>query len=152
MLVSLGALLALGACERGESSPRTTGPVRIVTASPGDVAPLVATAVADAEKEHRRLLVYVGAVWCKPCEAFHDAAVRGDLDTALPGLTLLAFDSDVDNDRLVAAGYESRLIPLFVVPGPDGRATKRATSGARTGGDYVAELVPRVQALFAPEK
>lgn len=123
-----------------------------MNAGAGEVAPLVAAAVAEAEQEHRRLLVYVGAVWCKPCEAFHDAAARGDLDTALPGLTLLTFDSDVDTERLVAAGYESRLIPLFVVPGRDGRATARATSGARTGGDYVAELVPRVQALFAPEK
>jgi hypothetical protein len=154
----LSLVLALAACEGSGSSPRPppepvyTGPVRLVQAGPGDVPPLVIAAAADAAKEHRRLLVYVGASWCQPCEAFHAAAERGDLDAALPGLTLLTFDSDVDNDRLVEAGYQSRLIPLFAVPGPDGRGTPRATSGARTGGDYVAELVPRVQALFAREK
>jgi hypothetical protein len=148
-------LLALAACDRErppEPAPAFTGPVRLVQAGQGDVPPLVLAAVADAAKEHRRLLVYVGAVWCKPCEAFHAAAERGELDAALPGLTLLTFDSDVDNDRLADAGYQSRLIPLFAVPGPDGRGTTRATSGARTGGDYVAELVPRVKALLAPEK
>jgi hypothetical protein len=149
------ALLALVACDRDRSpapAPAPTGPVRLVQAGDGDVPPLVIAAAADAASEHRRLLVYVGAVWCKPCEAFHAAAERGDLDAALPGLTLLTFDSDVDSDRLATAGYQSRLIPLFVVPGPDGRGTARATSGARTGGDYVGELVPRVKALLAPEK
>jgi hypothetical protein len=147
--------LAAGACNTSSPpppEPAPTGPVRLVQAAQGDVPPIVLAAAADAAKEHRRLLVYVGAIWCKPCEAFHGAAERGVLDAALPGLTLLTFDSDVDSDRLADAGYQSRLIPLFVVPGPDGRATTRATSGARTGGDYVAELVPRVQALFAPPK
>lgn len=124
--------------------------MQFVNAAAGDVPPLVIAAAQEAEHEHRRLIVYVGAAWCQPCEAFHEAGARGDLDTALPGLTLLTFDSDLDTDRLDAAGYNSRMIPLFVVPGPDGRGTERRTSGARTGSDYVGDLVPRVQALLAP--
>jgi len=137
----------LGACSTS-AAPTASGPVRIVEAPAGEVAPLVIAAEAEAAREHRRLLVYVGAVWCEPCLAFHEAAARGELDASLPGVTLLEFDLDLDEARLAAAGYESEMIPLFVVPGPDGRATARATSGARKGGDYVGQLVPRLQALF----
>ena len=141
---------ALAACSPSATPPPVpSGPVRVIEAGPGDVAPLVIAAAADAARDHRQLIVYVGAVWCEPCLAFHDAAERGELDRSLPGLTLLAFDLDLDEDRLAAAGYRSKMIPLFAVPGPDGRATDRATSGARKGGDYVGELVPRLQALLA---
>jgi hypothetical protein len=124
--------------------------VRSVQAGDGEVAPLVVAAMADAAREHRRLLVYVGAVWCEPCLAFHAAVAAGTLDASLPGLTILEFDLDLDEERLAAAGYTSELIPLFAVPGPDGRASGKATSGARKGGDYVAELTPRIVELFAP--
>jgi hypothetical protein len=141
------ALLVVG-CGRDEA-PGPSGPVRLTKAGEGDVAQLVMAAQAEAKRENRRLLVYVGAVWCEPCVEFHHAAERGDLDKSLPGLTVLEFDLDVDEDRLITAGYQSEMIPLFVVPGPDGRASDRGTSGARTGEDYVAQLTPRLQALFA---
>ncbi len=122
--------------------------MRLVVAGAGDVPPLVTAALAEASRNRRRLLVYVGASWCEPCQAFHAAAARGDLDATLPGLTLLEFDADHDTPRLAAAGYAFKLIPLFAVPGPDGRASGRATSGAYKGGDYIAQLAPRVQALL----
>ena len=75
---------------------------------------------------------------------------RGELDAVLPGLTLLEFDLDQDRDRLTAAGYTSQLIPLFAVPDADGRASGRATAGAQKGGDYTAELAPRIRALLEP--
>lgn len=124
--------------------------MRLVEAGPGEVQPLVVTALANATRDHRRLLVYVGASWCEPCQAFHAAAAAGKLDATLPGLTLLEFDLDRDNDRLTAAGYTSELVPLFAVPGADGRASGRATSGAYKGGNYVAQLAPRIQALLKP--
>lgn len=143
-------VLALAACGRdGPAAPAYTGPVRLMPAGDGDVPPLVASAMAAAARERRRVLVYVGAAWCEPCQAFHEAAARGDLDAALPGLTVLEFDLDLDEERLVAAGYRSSMIPLFVVPGPDGRATDRGFAGARTGEDYVAQLTTRLQALLA---
>ena len=142
-------LLVLAACQAAaHTPPPPTGPVRLVEPGPGPVAPLVKTALADAARDHRRLLVYVGATWCGPCNAFHAAAARGDLDAALPGLTLLEFDSDLDDGRLRAAGYTSQMIPLFAVPGPDGRASGRAISGARKDRDYVADLTPRIEALL----
>lgn len=141
--------LALGACSSSGDAPAApAGPARLVRAAPGEVAPLVVAALADARAARRRVLVYVGAPWCEPCVALHAAAARGALDAALPGLTLLEFDLDVDEERLAAAGYASKFVPLFVVPGADGRATARATEGARKGGDYVQELVPRLQALL----
>jgi len=146
----------LAACDTSSAppSPTTTpspsGPVRLIEAGPGDVPPLVTSALADTARNHRRLLVYVGASWCEPCQAFHAAAARGDLDATLPGLTLLEFDLDRDKNRLTAAGYTSELVPLFAVPGADGRASGRGTSGAYKGGDYVAQLAPRIQDLLKP--
>ncbi len=154
MLRAFLVLCALAACDTTPSPPppppQPSGPVRLIEAGAGDVAPLVSSALAAASRAHRRLLVYVGATWCEPCQAFHAAAARGELDATLPGLTLLEFDSDRDNARLTAAGYTSELIPLFAVPGPDGRATDRTTSGAYKTGDYVGQLAPRVRALLNP--
>ncbi len=103
---------------------------------------------ARAELPDRRLVVYVGATWCDPCQRFHDAVAAGRLNDELPGTTFLEFDHDVDAHRLEADGYTSRLIPLFVLPGPDGRATDRKTSGGIKGQGAVDNLLPRVQALL----
>jgi len=146
-------VIVLAACQSASSAPPApSGPVRLVEPGPGEVAPLVTAQLAAAARDHRRVLVYVGASWCGPCKAFHAAAARGDLDAALPGLTLLVFDADLDDGRLTAAGYTSKLIPLFAVPGPDGRASGRAISGAPTGSDYVANLTPRIRTLLAPPR
>ncbi len=146
----IAAAALAAACGRDASPPAPTGPVRLEAAGEGEVAPLVIAALAAADRQHRRLLVYVGAAWCEPCVAFHQAAARGELDATLPGLTVLEFDLDLDEERLRAAGYASSMIPLFVVPGADGRASERGISGAKTGDDYVADLTPRLQQLLAP--
>ncbi len=156
MLRALCVLCLLAACDTSSSPPSPapvvtpSGPVRLVEAGAGEVQPLVKTALANAARDHRRLLVYVGATWCEPCKAFHAAAAAGELDATLPGLTLLEFDLDRDNKRLTAAGYTSELVPLFAVPGADGRASGRATSGAYKGGNYVAQLAPRIRTLLEP--
>lgn len=123
--------------------------VLFVPAPAGDDLPsIIVAARADAARAGRKLLVYEGATWCEPCKQFHAAAERGDLDAALPGVTLLELDADRDNARLVAAGYTSQLVPLFARPAPDGTNSGLQTSGARVGSDYVADLVPRVSALL----
>jgi thiol-disulfide isomerase/thioredoxin len=111
----------------------------------GDVAPLV-----QKEMRHGHLLVYVGASWCEPCRRFHEAASAGKLDAQLGGLRLLEFDLDRDEPRLRAAGYVSQLIPLFAVPGPDGRASGRQIEGSIKGDGAVGQILPRLQALLTP--
>ena len=106
--------------------------------------------VAQARTEGRTPLVYVGATWCEPCQYFHRAAEQGQLDPSLPRLALLEFDRDRDGARLDAAGYSSRMIPLFVVPGEDGRATSRHIEGSIHGPGSPAEITPRLRALLAP--
>jgi len=114
-------------------------------APPGDVAPLV-----QKDMRRGRLLVYVGASWCEPCRRFHEAASAGKLDAQLGGLRLLEFDLDRDEARLRAAGYVSQLIPLFAVPGPDGRASGRQIEGSIKGDGAVVQILPRLQALLTP--
>jgi hypothetical protein len=122
--------------------------VRFVTASSGPVADVVRTALTEATAAHRRLLVYVGAAWCEPCQRFHHAAVEGLLDATFPDLTLLEFDLDRDQDRLLAARYHGTYIPLFALPSSDGTASGQQIEGSIKGEGAVAQLIPRVTELL----
>jgi hypothetical protein len=122
--------------------------VRFLPAGDGDVAPLVKSARAAAEAGHRSLLVYVGASWCEPCQKFHQAALHGELDRDLPPMTLLEFDADKDVPRLRAAGYGSTYIPMFALPGPDGRSSGRFIEGGIKGEGAAKEIAPRLKKLL----
>ena len=95
-------------------------------------------------------MVYVGATWCEPCQYFHAAAERGDLDAQLPPIAFLEFDRDHDGERLDAAGYRSRMIPLFVSPNDDGTASERRMEGSIHGAGSPQEIVPRLLAILPP--
>ena len=139
------------ACTAPPPPAAATGPrIRFTAAEPGQVEPLVQRFTHSARDSGREPLVYVGATWCEPCRYFHDAAERGDLDQALPRLDLLEFDRDRDGARLEAAGYSSRMIPLFVVPNPDGRGTARRIEGSIHGPGSPQEIAPRLRALLDP--
>jgi len=136
-------ILVLAAC--GTEKPRG---VEIVKAAQGDVATVVRAATDRATHDHRQLLVYVGATWCEPCRRFHAAAESGALDRLFPRLELYVFDFDRDEPRLTAAGYTSRLIPLFMAPLDDGRASGRHIEGSIKGDGAVAQIAPRLRALL----
>ncbi len=105
---------------------------------------------ADAAiRENRKLAVYVGAAWCEPCQAFHRAVERGDLDATFPNLTLLEFYLDRDGERLASAGYVSKYIPLFALPARDGAASGKQVEGAIKGPGAVPFIVPRLRTLLA---
>ncbi len=96
------------------------------------------------------MVVYVGATWCEPCQRFHRAALNGELDAQFPRVTLVAFDADRDGERLAAAGYAwKKYIPLFALPGPDGRASGNQFEGGIKGEGAVSYLAPRLRALLA---
>lgn len=131
--------------------PSHDGHIRFEAAPPGDLAPIVVAHIARARAEGRVPLVYVGATWCEPCRYFHEAAERGDLDGELPALSLLELDLDRDGDRVTAAGYGSRMIPLFAVPGDDGRGTDRRIEGSIHGPGSPAQIVPRLLGILRGE-
>ena len=123
--------------------------VRIVHAGAGsDAAQVVRDERGRAKSDGRDLVVYVGAKWCEPCQAFHKAAAKGDLDGEFPDLTLLEFDLDEDRDRLATAGYVSQYIPLFAMPGADGRASEKKFEGSVKGDGAVANIAPRLRSLL----
>jgi len=115
-----------------------------------DVAALVRGEWARAFAERRQLLVYVGAVWCEPCQRFHHAAQGGELDAIFPNLTLVEFDLDRDRDLLASAGYTSRYIPLFAVPKEDGTASGKQVEGGIKGDGAVGFLTAKVKDLLGP--
>ncbi len=130
--------------DREDRAPR----VRFEPATDGEVVSLVRAFVTRSQAEGRVPLVYVGATWCEPCQYFHAAAERGELDAQLPGLALLEFDRDRDGERLDAAGYGSRMIPLFVSPQTDGHPSERRIEGSIHGPGSPAQIVPRLLAIL----
>lgn len=123
-----------------------------VPAGEGEVDAVVRQALAATTAAGDRVVVYVGASWCEPCEAFHHAVERGELDDALAGVRFVEFDSDRDGDRLQAAGYGGRLIPRFVVPEADGRGSERRMEGGIKGDGAVEHIMARLRPLLARER
>jgi thiol-disulfide isomerase/thioredoxin len=123
--------------------------VRLLQGDPnGELAPVVAKQYAASKAEGRRLVVYVGATWCEPCQRLHQAVEQGQLDRDFPDLDLLAFDADLDGERLEWAGYHSDLIPLLALPNADGKASARKLEGSIKGDGAVGNLAPRLRALL----
>lgn len=145
------ALLLVAACNSGATPPSTGGAgVQIVAAPAGvtDAAAVVRATADRAAGAHRRLVVYVGATWCEPCQQIHAAIEAHQLDAAFPDLTLLEFDADRDGTALDAAGYTSPLIPLFAIPAADGRAGSRKVFGGKHDGDNVKLLTEKLHSIY----
>ncbi|MEI9937345.1 MAG: thioredoxin family protein [Pseudomonadota bacterium] len=165
----LAALLVtvLGACGRPAPKPRKETPVaapsnalNALDAPPpsflhfprkgGAIEPWVQEQVELAEAAHVRVLVYVGASWCEPCQRFHQAVEHGELNGTLNGLRFLEFDQDQDAAALKTAGYLYQYIPVLALPDPDGRNHGKMISGSIKGPSAVkTNLVPRLQALLS---
>jgi thiol-disulfide isomerase/thioredoxin len=129
------------------AAPAAKPPRLVAAPAGGRVAEVVAAEAATAGDAV--LFVYVGASWCEPCVAFHDALTAGQLDADLQNVRFLEFDLDRDKARLEADGYTSRYVPLFALPGPDGRASGRQLQGGVKGPGAAANLVQRLQPLLA---
>lgn len=158
--VSLLALVLASACVESpytapgaaaeSASPRVAKakpefvPVR---AADRDVVALIRDALEQSRRDQRRLLVYIGATWCEPCQRFHEAVEAGQLDGELAGVRFLEFDADADGAALAGAGYDGKLIPRFVVPGADGRGTDARIEGGIKGEGAVAHIMGRLRAL-----
>jgi hypothetical protein len=132
------------------SETAAPGKLRVEDArAEGDVDAIVRDALASAAPARRRVVVYVGASWCEPCQLFHRAAEKGELDALFADVDLLVFDADRDGERLRAAAYAwKKYIPLFALPGPDGRASGRQFEGGIKGDGAVSYLTPRLQELL----
>ncbi len=162
----VGCLGFLLGCSHEAPAKEQLGPVATASASAGSSAqppsflkypgneraiePWIQEQVETADAAHLRVLVYVGATWCEPCQRFHKAVQDGELNGALNGLRFLEFDQDRDANALKVAGYSYQYIPVLALPDPDGRNHGRMITGSIKGPDAVQrDLVPRLQALLA---
>jgi len=163
LLLLIPLLASLIGCNRAPTPEKQTG----TTASAGEltappptflryprngsaVEPWIQEQVEIAEAAKLRVLVYVGASWCEPCQRFHQAVEHGELNGTLNGLRFLEFDQDQDAAALKSAGYVYQYIPVLALPDPDGRNHGKMISGSIKGPKAVKEnLVPRLQALLS---
>jgi thiol-disulfide isomerase/thioredoxin len=146
------ATFVLVACQQAPQPPAARPashahdkPVSVEGALP--VAPFVAEQLLAAGDT--RVVVYVGATWCEPCQRFHQALHSGSLDAELRGARFVEYDYDRAKTALEADGYRSRLIPLFALPMPDGRASDHTQEGSIKGEGAVQNILPRLQQLLA---
>lgn len=163
-VVTACALLSIAGCRSGRSpqadstkaepaAAAKAPPARPVfvrgPTSGAAIAPFVAAALKEGRKTKHGVLVYVGATWCEPCQHFHHAVEKGELDDSLAGVRLIEFDLDADRDALTAAGYQSELIPLFALPNDDGTGSDRRIQGSIKGPAAVRQnLEPRLRAFL----
>jgi thiol-disulfide isomerase/thioredoxin len=108
----------------------------------------VKTLASTSKQAGRKTIVYVGARWCKPCKHFVNTVNSGKLDPLLRNITFLKFDYDDDHDALKEGGYLDKFVPIFVVPGPEGRASKNRFSGTASGTKSLDSIVTRLKDLL----
>lgn len=119
-----------------------------VPAGASDGVALVRDEYARAQRDGRKLVVYVGAPWCEPCVAFHRALEVGQLDAELPGVRFLDLDLETHGPLIDAAGCSSKMVPLFAVATKDGRCGDRRTQGGIKGDGAVSFILPRLKSIL----
>lgn len=110
----------------------------------------VKSEVERARADQKKLVLYVGAKWCEPCQHFHEATERGELDAAFPDLRLVQFDHDDEAATIAELGCGSNYIPLFSVPDADGHCTRKQIQGGIKGTNNVAFLTDKLRKLIGP--
>ncbi|MFI5300057.1 MAG: thioredoxin family protein [Polyangiales bacterium] len=130
--------------------PSATGPSLHFVAAPiaTDLAAWISGQERFARAEGERVVVYLGASWCEPCQRFHQAVEARELDDKLPRTRFLQFDAEAHGEALAAIGYTSKYVPLFAIPGDDGRGTGKQISGSIKGPGAAEEIAPRLRALL----
>ncbi len=136
-----------------QSAPQAAAAVaktkpRFVPAAEGAAVPDEVRGVLAASSGEQ-VVVYVGASWCEPCQEFHAALERGELDEDLAGVKFVEYDADVDSERLESAGYGGRMIPRFALPGPDGRFGGKKIEGGIKGKGATQHIMARLLPLLA---
>ena len=147
---SAGTSTATPPAGSGSAAPRT---VEWIEAPPNsDFASTVRLERAKAQRAGRTLVVYVGADWCPPCKAFHQAVLAHQLDEQLAKTTFLVFDFDKDAARMGSFGYQTTHIPYFVRPGPDGQPDGSFNVKTLNGPAAVKEATDKLVAWQSPGK
>jgi thiol-disulfide isomerase/thioredoxin len=162
--LAFATLSVLVACGTNNATPdpaassapaSTTSPkppnVEWVTVPEGaEPAAFVTSELARAKSDHKKLLVYVGATWCEPCQRFHKAAQAGELDNVFPDIRLVDLDADKDAAIVDALDCRSQLIPLFSMPDESGHCSAKRVEGGIKGDGAVGYIAPRLRSLLGP--
>ena len=129
------------------------GPEWVIVDQVSNVADAVRKETERATRDGKQLVVYVGAVWCKPCKEFQAASEQRGFGEELSSLRFMKFDWDLHQSPLIRAGYGSQYLPLFVLPNDDGKGSEKRMFGARgKGREAIENLKERLLALVASSR
>ena len=136
--------------DSGGTTRPSTGPEWVIVENVSNVAKAVLKETQQAEKDGKQLVVYVGAIWCKPCKDFDAATKQPNFGSELDHIRLMKFDWDRHQTPLHRANYGSQYLPLFVLPGPEGKGSDKRFFGSRFKGQVgVEDLKKRLVELAA---
>ncbi|MFO0547615.1 MAG: thioredoxin family protein [Polyangiaceae bacterium] len=157
--LAIGALLLAACSDQGaepeprpaqSTSARAQGPKPEFVPVPAGVTgkTWIQSELARADRDGVKLVVYVGATWCEPCKAFHEALASGALDQKLAGVRFLDFDLESHAAALQDAECQSKLIPLFARPTTDGTCGAQRTEGGIKGSGAVDYMLPHLLGIL----
>jgi len=146
--VELHASAPLAGAQQGPGQATPSGLTWIEVGDVSNVAQRVRAELAQAQGDKKRLVVYVGAIWCEPCERFLKASKTQDFGKEFASVRFLKFDLDKHAAALERAGYNSQYIPLFVLPNADGTPSEKRSMGSKEGQAAVPYLKERVLSLL----
>ena len=99
--------------------------------------------VAKAKARGLKPIVYIGAVWCKPCQAVKAARKDPLMVEALKGAHVMEFDADeYKSDELKNLGFRAHIIPAIQHVNAEGRPVGKVIDDDAWGDNTPAEMAP----------
>jgi TPR repeat protein len=133
-----------------ESTPTAPLRWRTVHAGGASLAQKIKTEIAGSASSDSKVVVYVGATWCKPCRAFQRYRNDPRVVEALRGAVIIELDmDDWTTTDFKSLGYDVVGVPVFIAVDHDGRAKGPSITSSVWGDDVPENMAPPLLRFIA---
>lgn len=110
----------------------------------------LASELIKAHKQSLRPLVYVGAVWCPPCQAFKRSLVEPEMRAALRGSYVIELSLDHwRSEDLARYGLDPKEVPTLFAVDSSGHASGPTLTGNAWSGSSASAIAGSVRRFLA---